>query len=77
VLTSATKEFGELAGVQLLREVSNKVHIPAFAIGGITLENLRSVLESGFARVAVQNAVWEAGNCGHTVKQFYAALQKA
>jgi len=70
VFASATKEFDELAGEQLLREVEDTVHIPAFAIGGITLENLRHVLESGFKRVAVQNAIWNAEDCGKAAKQF-------
>src|SRR4029453_16219842 len=64
VFASTTKEFDEFVGVQLLREVKDKIQIPAFAIGGVTLENLPHVLESGLRRVAVQNAIWNAEDCG-------------
>jgi thiamine-phosphate pyrophosphorylase len=34
--------------------------LPAFAIGGITIENLPNVLATGTRRIAVSNAVWNA-----------------
>ncbi len=55
--TSPTKAFTEFPGVDFLRTVSQTVTIPAFAIGGITLENLPSVLAAGCGRVAVSSAI--------------------
>ena len=54
---SGTKEFPEFAGLALLREVAAEIRLPAFAIGGIGLENLADVLASGIRRVAVSGAI--------------------
>lgn len=57
---SGTKNFAELTGTDLLEAVHNEIQLPAFAIGGITEENLPQVLATGFRRVAVQSAVANA-----------------
>ena len=38
--------------------------MPAFAIGGIDVSNLKSLLETGFHRVAVSKAIWGAQRPG-------------
>lgn len=56
---SQTKTFVRFAGLEFLREVvSQQIPIPAFAIGGIQLENVEHVIASGFNRIAVSGAVW-------------------
>jgi thiamine-phosphate pyrophosphorylase len=62
---SQTKSFSEFAGLDFLRAVRQHLDkesssIPAFAIGGIRLENLDEVLHTGFSRVAVGAGVWQA-----------------
>jgi len=83
VFASATKSFEKLQGVALVHEVCEKIHIPVFAIGGITLQNLpqiRRKREVGagdptyVTRIAVQNAIWDAEDCGKAAAQFRAAL---
>jgi thiamine-phosphate pyrophosphorylase len=54
---SGTKSFSEFTGTELLRTMSAEIRLPAFAIGGITAENLPQVLAAGLTRVAVQGAV--------------------
>ncbi|MBX9791808.1 MAG: thiamine phosphate synthase [Pirellulales bacterium] len=54
---SATKEFADYPGLTFLREVAQRVALPAFAIGGITLDNLDEVLTAGIRRVAVRDAI--------------------
>jgi thiamine-phosphate pyrophosphorylase len=54
---SSTKHFDHFPGLELLRQVAAEVALPAFAIGGITLENLPQVLATGFTRVAVGGAL--------------------
>ncbi|MCX7878623.1 MAG: thiamine phosphate synthase [Ignavibacteria bacterium] len=44
-------------GIKGLKKVLSKVKIPVFAIGGINLENIDSVLETGVHGVAVVSAV--------------------
>ncbi len=57
---SATKAFGQFPGVDLLRAVAAEIRLPAFAIGGISRENLAEVLAAGFTRVAAGAAVTAA-----------------
>ncbi len=57
---SGTKDFDHFPGLELLRAVSAEIPLPAFAIGGITGENLGQVLSAGFRRVAVSGAVLSA-----------------
>ncbi len=54
---SRTKSFAALPGLDLLNEVAKEIALPAFAIGGISLENLPRVLETGIRRVAVAAAL--------------------
>jgi thiamine-phosphate pyrophosphorylase len=73
VFSSDTKQFTQkqLVGTELLREVAaEKLPIPAFAIGGITLENIDEVLQTGIKRAAVSSAVLNADDPQHIVKSF-------
>lgn len=67
---STTKDFAEFPGVRLLAEVANEIRLPAFAIGGITLENVDEVLASGIGRVAVSGAICNAGVPAEEIKKW-------
>jgi thiamine-phosphate pyrophosphorylase len=54
---SGTKHFDHFPGLAFLRQVAAEISLPAFAIGGITRENLPEVLATGFTRVAVGGAI--------------------
>ena len=56
VFPSTTKSFTTLAGLELLREVSAEIQLPAFAIGGISSANIQQVRDAGFRHVAVAAA---------------------
>ena len=60
VFKSSTKSFEKFVGLDLLKEVSAEIALPAYAIGGITPARLGDVLDSGFLRVAVSDAIWGA-----------------
>lgn len=65
VFPGITKQFGEFPGCDFLREVaregikpqSERPLIPAFAIGGITSDNVQNVVDAGFGRIAVTAAL--------------------
>jgi thiamine-phosphate pyrophosphorylase len=57
VFHTSTKDAGSPRGTVLLGEIKNKVNIPVVAIGGINLENIHSVLETGVDAVAVASAI--------------------
>jgi thiamine-phosphate pyrophosphorylase len=73
---SETKQFDHFPGLDFLREVAAEISLPAFAIGGITLENLPSVLATGFARVAVGHVLKETSDPEGTISSFLTALQQ-
>jgi len=72
---SETKEFDELPGLELLRAVAEEVRLPAFAIGGITRQNLPQVLSAGFSRIAVSRAVTGAEDPAAAAASLLAALR--
>jgi len=59
---SGTKHFEKFPGLDLLRQVAAEIRLPAFAIGGITAENLPEVLAAGMTRVAVSGAITAAAD---------------
>ncbi len=60
---SQTKSFEAYAGLDYLRFVAEQDDaLPAFAIGGISVDNIDQVLNVGFHRVAVASAIWNAAN---------------
>ena len=60
VFESSTKNFDEHVGLKLIHEVVKEVQLPAFAIGGINLENVGLIAETGLSRIAVSAAVSRA-----------------
>ncbi len=73
--SSTTKSFETFAGLKFLREVAVETKLPAFAIGGIHLQNLKSVLETGFNRVAVSATIHQAEDLQSEVQKFQQELQ--
>ena len=64
VFPSRTKQFAQFPGLELLRAVSAEIRLPAFAIGGITADNIAEVRACGFDRVAVSGAVTDERRAG-------------
>ncbi len=73
---SGTKHFDQFPGLDLLREVAGEIRLPAFAIGGITAENLAEVLATGIGRVAVSGAVCAADDPAGATRRLLAALSQ-
>jgi thiamine-phosphate pyrophosphorylase len=67
---SETKQFDSFTGLELLRAVSAQIELPAFAIGGITLDNLSQVLAAGVERVAVSGAIAAAADPAAAAREF-------
>ncbi len=72
---SQTKSFDSFAGLGFLKQVSETVSIPAFAIGGISFDRLDDVLATGIQRVAVGHAIWHAPDPAATAGQFAERLK--
>ena len=67
---SSTKPNAPVAGLDLFKLAKMQLQIPAVAIGGITLENALSVIQSGASAIAVINAVFNADDIKLTTQQF-------
>ena len=50
---SQTKNFEAFAGLEYVRQVAELTTLPAYAIGGINIENVQEVVQAGLRRVAV------------------------
>jgi thiamine-phosphate pyrophosphorylase len=72
---SATKEFATFPGLELLEAVSREIRLPAFAIGGVSLDNVPQVKEAGFTRIAVNAAVNGAADPAVAVREFLKLLE--
>ncbi len=57
---SATKQFDEFPGLELVRQASAETSLPWFAIGGINARTLPAAVAAGARRVAVSQAVCQA-----------------
>jgi thiamine-phosphate pyrophosphorylase len=57
IFPTTTKEVGMIQGADALRAIRHAVHIPIFAIGGITADNARSVFATGCDGVAVSSGL--------------------
>ena len=68
--TTTKTDAEEAKGLQALREIKINVEIPVVAIGGITLENLREVMDAGADGTAVISAIAKADNIEETTKRF-------
>lgn len=73
---SGTKQFEQFTGVELLRAVSQEIRLPAFAIGGINLDNLAQVQAAGFLRVAVSGAIATAADPAQAAREFRRRLEE-
>ena len=55
--SSVTKHFEALSGLEFIKQVRMETSLPAFAIGGVNLETIQSVVDVGARRVAVSSAI--------------------
>ena len=72
--TTTKTDAEEAKGITALAEVKTRVSIPVIAIGGITLENLREVIDAGANGTAVISAIAKADNIEETTKRFVYAV---
>lgn len=69
IFHTKTKDAGEPKGITMLKEIKESVKIPVVAIGGINIENLKSVLNSGADAVAVASGILK-GNISDNISCF-------
>lgn len=60
--TLSKASYGSPLGIEALREATQGLSIPVFAIGGITIEKVKEVLEAGASGVAVVSSILSAAH---------------
>lgn len=74
--TSSKENAGPVSGLKQLEEVVKTVPVPIIAIGGITPENTRGVLDAGAAGIAVISAVCSAPDPEEATRNLFEVLQR-
>lgn len=74
---SSTKPQQHIAGPQTLAEAARRTQLPLVAIGGITRENIRSIVAAGATCVAVCAAVLQAADPQEAVRTIVGSLEEA
>ena len=70
VFDSPTKPAAVHASLALFAEARAKLSLPLVAIGGITLDNARQVVEAGASAIAVISSLFEAADIEARARQF-------
>lgn len=72
--TPSKLKYGAPPGVERLGEVSAKIKIPVFALGGITLSRINEVSGAGAFGVGVISAISDAKDVGEAASAFITKL---
>ena len=72
--TPSKAPYGSPVGIGSLREVTSRLRIPVFALGGITGRNTRQVIDAGAHGIALISAVIAAENPREEAKKLLALL---
>lgn len=76
VFPSRTKAFDHFPGLDFVKAATSRTSLPAFALGGISLENVADVTAAGARRVALSQAVIQADDPQAVVMSFQAHLEQ-
>jgi len=71
IFKTRTKDAGEPKGIISLKKLGEQVNIPIAAIGGITYNNAREVLNNGADAIAVASGIL-SGDIKENIKRFLA-----
>ncbi len=74
---SSTKNFDAFPGLEFVRRVSEETTLPAFALGGIHLQNVHEVVAAGGRRIAVSAAIARAADPASAARALCAILLPA
>jgi thiamine-phosphate pyrophosphorylase len=74
--TPSKRAYGPPLGPALLARIIQSVHLPAFAIGGIALDNLRAVAPCGISGVAVISSILSTPDVCDAARQMASELQQ-
>lgn len=68
--TTTKEDAGKAVGIKLIKEIKKVSSLPLIAIGGITLENAKEVVEAGADGLCAISAVMSKENVKEEIKKF-------
>lgn len=77
IFKTKTKKGLSPIGLSILRRISKTVDIPAFAIGGVSLHNIKKIRNAGALRIAVASQAIKPMNVYQSVKRLKEAVDDA
>ena len=77
IFPSPSHPYGPTQGVDFLRALCREVSLSILAIGGVTSQNVREVMEAGCSGVAVISAISEAEDPGAAASSLVNEMTKA
>ncbi len=72
--TPSKRAYGPPLGIQILQEASRSIHLPIYAIGGITPIRIPDVLSSGAYGVAVISSILQSLSIPEITRELLARL---
>lgn len=75
IFKTSSKRDAEPRGLDQLQRVVDQTTLPVIAIGGITPENVRNVIETGASGIAVMSGILEAKSSLQAVKLYKQQLE--
>lgn len=72
--TPSKRVYGLPIGLSILEQAARKVHVPIFAIGGITATRAREVRQAGAFGVAVLSSILSAANVEQATENLLSAI---
>ena len=75
IFSTSTKLGSKPIGLEVLRQLKNKIKIPYFAIGNINMANISKIIDTKTKRVAVCRAIIKAKDFKLAIKQFNKILK--
>ncbi|MCW5798179.1 MAG: Putative thiamine-phosphate synthase [Nitrospira sp.] len=73
--TPSKRAYGPPIGLRMLEQAAQKVRMPIFAIGGITVTRAREAREAGAFGVAVVSSILSAANVEQATEDLLAAIE--
>jgi thiamine-phosphate pyrophosphorylase len=74
IFKTASKPKQPPRGLHLLKDISTHIHIPIFAVGGITPANARQCVQNGAFGVAAISSLMQSADISETVRAFQDAI---
>jgi thiamine-phosphate pyrophosphorylase len=73
--TPSKLKYGNPIGIDMIRQVKSNISIPVLAIGGIKLNKVHEVMETGADGIAMISAILTAENIKETTEKFMRCLK--